>query len=250
MHQMLDHINIVLVIVPILLFSAFIHGSVGFGFATVATPLLAISIDLPDAIFLTLLPTIFINIISITGSSPSWPQYIKKHWRFAMQALVGSWVGAVILIEAPGKWLKLLLAMMIFIYLFLDHIEWKFHHFDRYPRQMETLFSLIGGLLGGMTNVMSPVLIVYSLVKRFPKNEHVVFLNFSFLLGKLSQLSVFFMTGYLIGWGTLFYALASVLFGYLLGARIRGHINEKRYRLLIKALLFLIAIGITVQVTI
>jgi uncharacterized membrane protein YfcA len=40
----------------IFFFAAFIHGSIGFGFPMVATPLLALITDIQTAIILTLIP--------------------------------------------------------------------------------------------------------------------------------------------------------------------------------------------------
>ena len=58
-----------LLIVAALMFfaAAFIHGSIGFGFPLVATPLLAIVTDMQTAIILTLIPTLLVNLISIAS---------------------------------------------------------------------------------------------------------------------------------------------------------------------------------------
>ena len=57
-----------------LLIAAFIHGMLGFGFPLVATPVLALFMDLRAAVLLTLVPTVSINLVSILG---------EKHWQQA-----------------------------------------------------------------------------------------------------------------------------------------------------------------------
>ena len=55
-------------IAVVFLLAAFIHGSIGFGFPMVATPLLALFTDIQTGIVLTLIPTLLVNLISIKGS--------------------------------------------------------------------------------------------------------------------------------------------------------------------------------------
>ena len=50
-----------------LLIAAFIHGMLGFGFPLVATPVLALFMDLRAAVLLTLVPTVSINLAVSLG---------------------------------------------------------------------------------------------------------------------------------------------------------------------------------------
>jgi len=48
----------------VLIIAAFVHGSIGFGFALIPTPIIAIFTDIQTAILLTLIPTLVVNLVS------------------------------------------------------------------------------------------------------------------------------------------------------------------------------------------
>ena len=60
-------IDFILLLVVIILGSSIVHGSIGFGFGMIATPLVALTTDLQTAITYILIPTMVVNIISISS---------------------------------------------------------------------------------------------------------------------------------------------------------------------------------------
>ncbi|MEC9384130.1 MAG: sulfite exporter TauE/SafE family protein, partial [SAR324 cluster bacterium] len=69
--------------------AAFIHGSFGFGFPMVATPLLALFTDLQTAIVLTFIPTLLVNLISIISEGDILIA-ARRHLSLALFAILGS----------------------------------------------------------------------------------------------------------------------------------------------------------------
>ena len=72
--------------------AALIHGSIGFGFPMVATPLLALFTDIQTAIVLTFIPTLLVNLISIV-SEGNILLAARRHLSLALFAMLGSAVG-------------------------------------------------------------------------------------------------------------------------------------------------------------
>jgi len=202
--------------------------------------------DLAGAIMVTLLPTLFLNALSIRGAQ-GWNTLVRKHLSFACLALSGSLLGTLALVILDAQWMKLLLAAMILLYLTLDRLEADLEFMNRSPRASFLSFSLIGGILGGMTNIMAPILIIYALLKRYGKEESIVFMNLSFLLGKLSQIIVFLAMGRWLGGELLLVTIASALGGFYLGAKVKKRIPEKSYAAIVKGILLLIAITIVAR---
>ncbi len=58
-------LNFILALSIIVFWSSIIHGSIGFGFGMIATPLVAMYTDIQTAITYLLLPTMTVNIVSI-----------------------------------------------------------------------------------------------------------------------------------------------------------------------------------------
>ena len=73
--------------------AALVHGTLGLGFPMVATPLLALATDIRQAVLLTLLPTIVVNIASILRGG-EWRQSVFLYWPMAVYAMLGSVLGS------------------------------------------------------------------------------------------------------------------------------------------------------------
>ncbi len=141
----------------ILLIAALIHGSIGFGFPMVATPLLALVTDMQTAILLTLIPTILVNLVSIF-SEGDMAAALRRHYLLALLAVFGSAIGTLILIFTQADIFKVVLAAAILIYLFADKIKLNLRWIRRYPLSAKCLFGISAGVLGGLTKVMAPPL--------------------------------------------------------------------------------------------
>ncbi len=185
-----------LILVAVFLFiAAFIHGSMGFGFPMVATPLLALVTDIQTAIVLTLIPNLLVNTMSIKSEGDIAPVF-RKFLPLATLALIGSTLGTFILIYHSSELFKILLAIGILVYLYLDHINLKLSWIRQHPQISRFMFGISAGVMGGLTNVMVPVLIIYFLESRYSKSEMIQALNLCFLFGKAIQLILFSLAGY------------------------------------------------------
>ena len=109
--------DFLLIISLIIFISSLVHGSIGFGFPMIATPLLAMITDMKTAILYIAIPTLLINLISIY-SEGNFLQAVKKFYPLALMGMIGSAIGTQILIYSSTDFFKLLLAISIFLYLF------------------------------------------------------------------------------------------------------------------------------------
>ena len=67
-----------LIIFSLIIFiSSLVHGSIGFGFPMIATPLLAIVTDMKTAILYIAIPTLLINLLLVTFLIVMIYMYIK-----------------------------------------------------------------------------------------------------------------------------------------------------------------------------
>ena len=174
----------------IFFFAAIFHGSIGTGFPMIATPLLALITDLQSAIILTLIPTVLVNLVSIISEGNPLAA-VKQHLPLALYALLGSSLGTFLLISLNSEIFKSLLAVAILIYLFIDKIQFKLSWIRQKQQLSKLIFGTSAGLLGGLTNVMAPVLIIYSLESRHTKTQIIQANNLCFLFGKLIQIVLF-----------------------------------------------------------
>ena len=105
------------------------------------------------------------------------------------------------------------------------------------------VFGLFAGIIGGLTNVMASILIIYSLESKHTKKEIIQSTNLCFLFGKIIQIVLFSLYGsfteeILIG---SFTSLIIVAIAMFIGLRIKNKIPKESYIKAVKVILFLIA---------
>ena len=218
-------------ITSIFCLAAFIHGSIGFGFPMVATPLLALFTDIQTAIVLTFIPTLLVNLISIV-SEGNILLAARRHLSLALFAMPGCGVGTNIMLSVNSDIFKGLLGIVIIIYLLVEKTRLKLSWIRLYPRLLKLTFGVSVGLVGGMTNVMRPVLIIYSLESKHSKSEIVQASNLCFLFGKIIQIFLFTLNDKFtlndLSTSTVMLIVSSI--GLYVGIALKKKINEKVYQ--------------------
>jgi len=233
----------------IMLCAGLIHGTLGLGFPLVATPLLALFTDVRTAILITLLPTASVNIVSILKGG-RWSESIGRFWPLAAFAVVGSIVGTRFLVVSDPAPFKLLLAALVLLYLFASRVkalrmQWVSDHLGL----SMLVFGLIAGLAAGTTNVMVPILVIYTLELGLQRTAMVQVFNLCFLSGKLTQIAVFGHAGMLTGTlllSTAPLAVVAVL-ALFAGMMLAHRIPTETYRKVVRRVLLVLALLLVIQ---
>lgn len=243
---MLENSSYVVLILSaaIILVAGLIHGTIGLGFPLVATPLLALFLDVRSAILVTLLPTVTVNLVSIIRGG-GWRESIGKFWPLATYALAGSVVGSRVLVVSDPAPFKLLLAALVLLYLVATRLQALNMHWTKARPALSMLgFGLIAGLSAGTTNVMVPILIIYTLELGLARTAMVQVFNLCFLAGKVSQIGVFASAG-LLGTDLLVATLplaGVAVIALLAGMKVRERIPTEIYRRVVQHVLLVLAL--------
>lgn len=234
-------------ILAVILFSGLVHGTLGLGFPMVATPLLATMMDVRSAILITLLPTMAVNVVSI-AASPESRASTRRFMPLVVFSLLGSIVGAGLLATTDPAPYRALLALLILLYLWNGiriRREWLLDN----KNLAMVGFGIAAGLSAGTTNVMVAVLIIYFLSLQTPRDAMVPALNACFLVGKLAQVVVLTLAGF-VGFALVLettpLALAAML-ALLLGRRLQSRIDVATYQRILRWLLGLLALILIYQ---
>jgi uncharacterized membrane protein YfcA len=231
-------------VLAVLLLAAFVHGAFGFGFPLVATPLLALLMDLRSAILLTLVPTICINAASIFGE-PHRGAALRLFWPIPAFTIVGSLLGTQVLLTVSPEPFRLLLALVLIAYLLAERL----HGVDRertVPKWGLALLGLGLGLLAGLVNIFAPVIIVFALYTRMRPELMVAAFNLSFITSKSGQLIGFTLNGALdtAVVSQALWALPLILAVLWAGIRLRRRIHPEHYRRLLRLGLWAMAVAL------
>ncbi len=228
----------------IVFLAGLVHGTLGFGFPMVATPLLALVTDVRSAILLTLLPTIAVNIPSILHGG-NWRTSIGRHWPLALYIVAGSVLGTrLLMVSDPGPF-RLLLAGMIVLYLLPQRPGGRALRRLVDNRQLGyAVFGLAAGFLAGTVNVLVPLLIIFTLELGLAMTAMVQLLNLCFLSGKVAQLAAFSAAG-VISVSLLVETLPLIVAAWVslwLGMRLRARIEAPTYRRWLRNALAVVAV--------
>lgn len=234
----------------VVVLAGFVHGTLGLGFPMVATPLLALMLDVRVAILITLLPTAVVNIASLTGHK-NWREVVQTYWPVPVTALVGSYIGTRLIAVYEPEPFQLLLAFLVFLFLASNRFKPSaFDFLSRSPHITMPLVGLVAGFAAGTTNVMVPIMIIYSLSLSLSKNTMVQLFNLCFLAGKVAQIIGFgiggtITTGFLLS--TTPFAIAGFI-ALLFGARIRDQLPTETFMKIVRGILLVLGILLIVQV--
>jgi len=157
--------------------------------------------------------------------------------------VIGSIVGTYILVYSNSEYFKLVLAFLIFFYLFQSLVNFRATFISNYPKTSSYGLGIVGGVVSGLTNIIAPLTIMYSLELKYSKKDTIQLSNLCFLFTKMGQVSTFV---YLEEFSSQAVQLSTasifiVAIGLYFGVKIKKKIDAKFYAKILKVLLFIIA---------
>ncbi|HET8562842.1 MAG TPA: sulfite exporter TauE/SafE family protein [Candidatus Binatia bacterium] len=226
-----------------LLIAAFVKGTTGLGFPMIATPTVALLLDIRTAVTILIIPNLVMDIAQVFRGGFPYPMLRRFGW-FLVLTVGGVFLGTKVLVTLPLWVLNLCLGVMVLLFVVSTWLRLEF----TIPPQAERILSppagLISGFLNGMTNAAGPALAIYLYGLKLQKKDFIKSIATIFVITKTSQL-VAVSTWNLLNWVTLSLSLGVtlfVLFGFYAGLKIQDRVNQQTFNQVLLVLLF--AIGI------
>jgi len=226
------------------------HGTLGFGFPLVSTPLVALIVDIKTAVLVTVLPNITVNIISILRGG-NWSASIGRYWPLAVWVVFGTLLGSRLLLTVPHEPLQVLLAVMIIAFLVQgrsSRFDWSWVKGGRGLAAF--IFGVTAGILSGAVNVALPPLVIYLMTQELSPIALTQTLNFCFITGKTVQALALGVSDTLSR-KLLFASLPLIPLAaatVYAGMRLQSHIGPETYVGLLRKALAMIAAALLLQV--
>lgn len=227
--------------------AAVLHGISGTGYPLITVAALSAYYPLADSVVFVLIPTALLNLCAwlIGGGSIryNFSHYLRKYWLLVVLSFAASILGAYLLLWVNQNYLLLLLAAILAWY---TGSAWS----GRQIRLPDTGTSLaaagiLGGIAGGATSAMSPVLMMYLLSVSDDKDTVIKVGNVCFFVSKLAQACVLypaFLAMPAAKWGQIgtaaLLSLACVFAGMWLGR----YLPKRHFRTLILCILAVLAV--------
>jgi uncharacterized membrane protein YfcA len=235
-------------IATVCLLAGFAHGALGFGFPLLATPLVALVIDMRSAITLLAPVTLALVILSaLRGGNLG--ELVRRFWFLPVSIAVGAWVGTKILLAAPPEPFMLVLALILLLYLNLERLgRGESETVKRLRAPFGIVFAFAAGLTEAIANVAGPILFVYFMLLGAAPVQMVQTLNMCFTVGKGSQVATLATAGALNGaWLTVAGLSVPAVAALGAGMRLRERIDARAYRGWLRKALWVMAFLLLAQ---
>ncbi len=193
-----NDLNLLTLIIQAIIFAiaSLLHGITGLAFPMIGTISLSITFSLPKAIIMMAIPSMIMNLIVLFSSNENGfikeiSFYAKNYWLLIITSIIGSVIGIQLLLIMPIGIMYLLMSSVTLMYVVNKFLGDKqvIRLFKFSTGAISTiLFGFSAGIIGGSTNAMSPILMMYLFSKTTNKNEIVKSSNICYFFGKVVQI--------------------------------------------------------------
>jgi uncharacterized membrane protein YfcA len=224
-----------------LLFASFVKGATGLGFPVIATPTLALLLDIRTAVTILIIPNLVMDAAQVTrGGFPF--VLLRRFAGLVLLAIIGVFLGTKILVTLPLWVLNSCLGIMVLSFVLSTWLQLEVTISPRMEKLLSPPAGLISGFLNGMTNAGGPSLAIYLYSLKLPKRDFVKSIATIFVIMKATQLAAV-STWNLLNWNTLSLSLQVtllILLGFYVGVKIQDRVNQQTFNRGLLVLLFVI----------
>lgn len=226
-----------------LLVAAFVKGATGLGFPLIATPTIALLLDIRAAVTVLILPNLFMDSAQvIRGGVPY--EVLRRFSSLIAPTIIGVFLGTMILVRTPLWLLNFCLGLMVLIFVVLNLLKLDFTVSPSLEKILSPFFGFLSGFLNGMTNAAGPTLAIYLYSLKLEKRDFVKVIATIFVITKVSQL-VAISTWNLFNRETMILSIQVLLFtliGFYAGIKAQDQINQRNFNRGLLMLLFVVGV--------
>lgn len=237
---MFDYQTITIILVTFFI-AGTVKGTIGLGLPTTSLILLTLSINLPSAMALLLVPSLITNIWqAFTGGHGL--EIIKRFWLFFLLSTLLVWPGAIILSVISIKYLSGLLGLLLILYASFSLGKMRYSINSSHEKAFGIGAGIINGSVTGMTGsfIFPGVLFLNSV--DLPKEKLFQAMGILFTLSTISLAFALNQVNLLNPKQATWSAIATIpaILGMLSGRQLRKNISEKLFQTIFLVTIFII----------
>jgi uncharacterized protein len=226
----------------VVLVAAFIKGAIGFGFPSLATPLLSLVVDVKTAVVLLILPNIVMDGIQFLRRGAPLAT-VRRFGTLLLSGAVGIVLGTRVLTLLSPRAATLTLGLFVLVFVALNATGLAPKIPPHWEPWLSPLAGLVAGVIGGVTNSPATALVLYFQGIGLAKHDFISSVAFTFFFYKLVQLGAVTWYG-LLSWSLLWKSMALTavaLAGFAVGLRVQDRLDQRSFNGAV--LVFLAALG-------
>ncbi len=222
-----------------LLCGGFIKGALGVGTPLLTVPMMALVLPAQMSIAIMAIPVVVANLWQFSQAERS-TAVVKRFWPTFIGILIGTWVGVKILSVIGEQTLLITVGVAVIAFALLQGSHKRFYLKEPMVKPAGAFFGVSSGLIGGISSFFGPMLMVYLLsIRNLSKHQFVSVISFLYVSAVLPWAINLYLFD-ILSREMLFFSLIATLpvtLGLVLGQRIRGHISEDKFKILIISIL-------------
>jgi uncharacterized membrane protein YfcA len=218
--------------------AAFVKGAVAFGFPTLATPLLALVVDVKTAIAILILPNLAMDAIQALRR-PGLGGVLRRHAVLYAAGVIGTFAGTYALRQLSDRQALLVLGVFVIAFVALNASRLALRVPPGWERFLAAPVGILAGVLGGITNAHGTPLVLYFYALGLDKADFVRAIALAFIVYKAAQLVAILQAGMMTPalFGLSVLASAVALGGFRLGLAVQDRLNQRAFNRAVLAVL-------------
>ena len=223
-------------------------GFAGSGLPTVSVASMAVVIDVPTAVALMPIALLVANARqAVRGGYMR--NAMRRFWPMLVCLPFGTVLGVKVLTGIDARTVSGLVGAIVVAFALLSQVRFEWRVTARRDRQLQPFVGLGAGVIGGISSIFAPLIVMHLMSLRLPKDEFVGTVGLAYLVGIVPMILALAAFGRLgqteTLWGAA--AVAPVLAGMFLGERLRGRFSETLFRRCLLVLLLLAGLNLIAQ---
>jgi hypothetical protein len=222
-----------------------VKGVLGVGLPMIAVPLIASVTSPAHAVALASVPIVVSNAWQAFHGGHM-KDCVRRLWPMLAAVIAGAAVGVQILATFDQQVVSGILGIVLVVFTALQAMPRGFTLDARGERWLGPPLGLLGGLLGGVSSLFGPLLILYLVALRMPKDVFIAAVALLFFTGSLPLFLGLVAHGILSPQQIALSALSSlpVIAGLVIGRRVRRHVPQALFEKALFVVLILIGLNL------
>lgn len=235
----------ILVCIGAFLLGGLVKGVIGMALPVVAVSVLTTVVSVPDAVALQVLPILASNLWQGAHPRHVGPT-LRRFWPLLATVILGLAVGTGLLVEINPRALYGVVGSAIVLLAVVQFLAPDFAVPPAQERWASPVVGFIAGVLGGLATMFGPVIGMYLTALRLPKDSFINSQGVAYFAAGV-PLTLFLVARGVLDLRLFWFSAAAclpVFIGMLAGQRLRDRIDQRRFRKLVLAALFLIGVNL------
>lgn len=237
--------ELLLYVAAVYLATGVVKGVIGMGLPLVTLPLLAPAIGPITAMALLAVPAIATNLWQVWQSG-YFTAAVRRFWVCFLFAMIGVGIGVSFLTSLPRDAVSVILGSLVVIAALNQLFPIRITVPPALERKLMAPLGLISGLLGGLSMMFGPLMALYLVTIRVPKDEFVGVIGLFYFLSSI-PFTIGLMIGGRFGVPEFTGSVAATLLivaGMVLGQLFRKHVPQEVFRRTVLAALIVIGLNV------